>query len=148
MRATQEILIKIVTNLSTFRGESSFDTWVYRVSTNSLLTTRKVIQKERGLTFHLFQQDLQSGLVIDPSPPAEDVVLLNALRVSCTMAMGRVSDTLIYSGSDTPDYAVARREAAQAIANLKAVTLQRATGAFKCPTDLAATLIKILAPPG
>ena len=32
--ATQEILIKIVTNLGTFRGESAFKTWAMRIATN------------------------------------------------------------------------------------------------------------------
>ena len=39
--ATQEILIKVITSLSGFRGESAFETWMYRISSNHLLTTRK-----------------------------------------------------------------------------------------------------------
>lgn len=39
--ATQEILIKIVTHLSQFRGQSAFRTWVFRIATNHLLTTRE-----------------------------------------------------------------------------------------------------------
>jgi len=35
--ATQEILIKIITHLSTFNHKSKFTTWVYRVATNYLL---------------------------------------------------------------------------------------------------------------
>ena len=31
--ATQEILIRVVTKLSTYRGESAFETWVYRIAT-------------------------------------------------------------------------------------------------------------------
>ena len=38
--ATQEILIRIVTHLSTFKGESKFTTWVYRIATNYLLTIK------------------------------------------------------------------------------------------------------------
>lgn len=38
--ATQEILVKIVTRLSAFRAESAFDTWVYRVASNYLISTR------------------------------------------------------------------------------------------------------------
>jgi RNA polymerase sigma factor (sigma-70 family) len=34
--ATQEILMKVVTRLSSFRGESTFRTWVYRVAANHL----------------------------------------------------------------------------------------------------------------
>lgn len=38
--ASQEILIKILTRLSQFRFESSFETWIYKVAFNSLLTFR------------------------------------------------------------------------------------------------------------
>ena len=44
--ATQDILIRIVTKLSTFRGEAGFDTWVYRIATNYLLTARRVRARE------------------------------------------------------------------------------------------------------
>ncbi len=87
LEAAQEILILVVTKLSTFRGQSSFNTWVYRVAVNYLLTARKVSAKDQGLTFPLFESDLESGLVADPGPAADDVVMLNQLRVSCTMAM-------------------------------------------------------------
>src|SRR5262245_66250967 len=35
--ATQEILVRIVTHLAGFRGESAFATWAYRVAANQLL---------------------------------------------------------------------------------------------------------------
>ena len=85
--ASQEILILIVTKLSTFRGESAFTTWVYRVATNYLLTAKKNTARFEGLTFDIFAADLADGLVSDPPASAEDVVMLNELRISCTMAM-------------------------------------------------------------
>ncbi len=87
LEATQEILVLIVTKLSTFRGDSAFPTWVYRVATNYLLSAKKIRARDPGLSFDGFQQDLENGLSIDPSPAADDLVLLNELRVSCTMAM-------------------------------------------------------------
>jgi RNA polymerase sigma factor (sigma-70 family) len=38
---TQEVLIKIITKLSTFKGESSFRTWVYRIVINHILNHKK-----------------------------------------------------------------------------------------------------------
>ncbi len=85
--ATQEILIRVVTKLSTYRGDSKFDTWVYRVATNYLLTARKVIANDPGLTFPVFLDDLKDGLADETHAAPEDHVLLNDLRVRCTMAM-------------------------------------------------------------
>ena len=35
--ATQEILVKVLTRLSTFQGQAAFTTWVHRVAVNHLL---------------------------------------------------------------------------------------------------------------
>ncbi len=85
--ASQEILIRVVTKLSTFEGKSSFNTWVHRVAVNYLLTAKKVISRDPMLSFEDFQADLESGLVRDDAPPQEDQVMLNDLRIRCTMAM-------------------------------------------------------------
>jgi DNA-directed RNA polymerase specialized sigma24 family protein len=36
--ATQDIAVKVIEKMNTFRGESSFETWVFRVARNHLLT--------------------------------------------------------------------------------------------------------------
>ncbi|MCF6439896.1 sigma-70 family RNA polymerase sigma factor [Pseudoalteromonas luteoviolacea] len=87
---TQDILIKIMTNLSSFRFESKFETWVYRVAANYLMTSNKARRAELHLSFETFKTDLESDLQL----PSEEYtsrmdyqVLLNELRISCTMAM-------------------------------------------------------------
>src|SRR5512139_3644606 len=45
--ATQEILIKVITHLADFKGESRFTTWVFRIATNHLLTTQKCRAEKR-----------------------------------------------------------------------------------------------------
>ncbi len=85
--ATQEILIRVITKLSTFEGNSKFETWVYRVATNYLLTARKAIAADPGLNFQIFSQDLLEGLADEQSAAADDHVMLNELRVRCTIAM-------------------------------------------------------------
>lgn len=87
LEATQEILILVITKLSTFRQKSAFSTWVYRVATNYLLNAKKVAERDLHLTFEMFSTDLENGLIADPSPPADELLMLNELRISCTMAM-------------------------------------------------------------
>ena len=58
---TQEVLVKVVTNLSKFRGESSFRTWLYRIVVNHFLQMKK--QKRETLvneSFDAFGQRLAS----------------------------------------------------------------------------------------
>jgi RNA polymerase sigma factor (sigma-70 family) len=38
---TQEVLIKVITNLANFRGESNFRTWLYRITFNHFLKLKK-----------------------------------------------------------------------------------------------------------
>src|SRR5258705_8169041 len=59
--ACQEILIRVVTGLGGFRGESRFRTWVYRIACNALLTTRRR-RMETFVSFEEFGEDLARGL--------------------------------------------------------------------------------------
>ena len=76
--ATQEILIKIITHLSTFRGESSFRTWSFRIAVNHLLSIKKSRAKEMNISFDMWEQ---LGNREDPSfdsaslPDAEKMLL-------------------------------------------------------------------------
>jgi RNA polymerase sigma factor (sigma-70 family) len=49
--ATQEVLIKAVTKLSTYAGNSAFRTWLYRIAVNHLLNVRKSEMEEKAMTF-------------------------------------------------------------------------------------------------
>src|SRR3954469_1299600 len=44
---TQEVLVKAITRLSTFRGDSAFRTWLYRIAGNHVLN-----MKRRGAELH------------------------------------------------------------------------------------------------
>ena len=48
---TQEVLIKVITKLSTFKGESSFRTWLYRVAANHVLSMKRRWAETRATTF-------------------------------------------------------------------------------------------------
>src|SRR5262245_14903201 len=87
--ASQEILIRIVTGLGGFRGESRFRTWAYRVACNTLLNLRRGRAEQQPLSFDAMGEDLATGL--SEAPPAdmgvEHAVLLEEVKVGCTLAM-------------------------------------------------------------
>jgi RNA polymerase sigma factor (sigma-70 family) len=84
--ATQEILMRIVTRLATYRARSSFLTWSYRVAANHLLTWRKSKAEAQGFTFESFRKDLEDGLA-DHAQRPEDRLLIQEIRVGCTLGM-------------------------------------------------------------
>jgi len=55
----QEVLIKVWSNLETFRNESNIDTWIYRITTNTALLTlnRKTRLNKKELDY---QPDIPS----------------------------------------------------------------------------------------
>jgi RNA polymerase sigma factor (sigma-70 family) len=88
--ATQEILIRILTGLGAFRGDSSFRTWVYRIACNALLTLRKKRMEQHLTSLEEFGEDLARGLSDAPFHTAggvDDALLLEEVKVGCTHAM-------------------------------------------------------------
>jgi RNA polymerase sigma factor (sigma-70 family) len=89
--ATQEILIKVVTKLSTFRGQSQFRTWLYRIAVNHLLNVRKSEAEEATTTFTDMGRALDDTPDLDlPDPNAVPVdlpVLVEEARVACMTGM-------------------------------------------------------------
>jgi RNA polymerase sigma factor (sigma-70 family) len=81
---SQEILIRVVTSLSTFRGESAFRTWVYRIAANHLLRAKKEGQKEDS--FEAIEEFLDRGIEAD-MPALEDQFLVTEARLVCTTRM-------------------------------------------------------------
>ena len=57
---TQEVLIKVITSLSQFRGESQFRTWLYRIVTNHFLRMKKIGREETITDFETFGNILDS----------------------------------------------------------------------------------------
>jgi RNA polymerase sigma factor (sigma-70 family) len=88
--ATQEILLKVFTHLATFRGESRFSTWVYRIAANHLHDFRIGRVEASRPQFAAFSADLLDGLA-EPdeewanSPQYQAV--LEEIRVGCTLAL-------------------------------------------------------------
>ena len=83
--ATQEILLRVVTHLSSFRYESSFLTWVYRLATNALLNFRKSRLEREAYDFQRFGHELDQGL--SESPSIEKELLVEEIKIGCTLGM-------------------------------------------------------------
>src|SRR6202045_4721713 len=63
--ATQEILVKVLTRLSSFEGRSSFRTWLYRVAFNHLLNVKRGREELKITTFSAY------GDALDNTPDLE-----------------------------------------------------------------------------
>jgi RNA polymerase sigma factor (sigma-70 family) len=88
---TQEILVKLVTALSSYRGESAFRTWTYRIAANHLLDARRGRVEETITGFDCYGRALDATADEDipdacaPSP--EEAVLAEEVKVGCTTGM-------------------------------------------------------------
>lgn len=88
--ATQEILIKIITHLSTFHHKSKFKTWVYRVATNYLLTYKGQKNKEFAMPFSDYVHLIDTGhsdTVRYSTNEGELSLLEEEVKVSCTQGL-------------------------------------------------------------
>ncbi len=88
--ATQEILLKIVTHLGTFRGESLFSTWMYRVAGNHLLTIRKQRAEFRTVSFEEYEEscDLKSAVGWQESKSEMlQHLFVEEIRISCLQGL-------------------------------------------------------------
>jgi RNA polymerase sigma factor (sigma-70 family) len=57
---TQEVLIKLITNLSKFKKESSFRTWLYRITFNQFLQMKKSMSELATESFEIVEKQLDS----------------------------------------------------------------------------------------
>jgi RNA polymerase sigma factor (sigma-70 family) len=60
--ATQEILLKVVTHLASFRGDAAFPTWVFKIARNHLLTAATRSQEAPTVSLDAIAARLEAGL--------------------------------------------------------------------------------------
>lgn len=80
--ATQEVLIKVVTSLKSFKGESQFSTWLYRIAFNHFLNSPK------RKTEKLIEADPRafSGFLEEPDSTISEAEI-EEVRILCSTAM-------------------------------------------------------------
>ncbi len=88
---TQEVLIKVITKLSTFKGESKFRTWLYRIAANHVLNMKRRSAEAQTTTFAAYGAAIDRTPDLDlPDPksvPAPVPLLVEEAKIGCTLGM-------------------------------------------------------------
>jgi RNA polymerase sigma factor (sigma-70 family) len=86
--ATQEILVRVITRLATWRAEAKLLTWAYRIGVNYLLNLRRQTPHERaGVSLDEFRADLADGLATADYQGPDAQLLTDEIRLTCTQAL-------------------------------------------------------------
>lgn len=88
---TQEVLIKVITRLSTFQGDSQFRTWLYRITSNHVLNMKRRGAEAAPLTFSSYAAAINDTPDLElPDPknvPVDVPLLVEEAKISCTIGM-------------------------------------------------------------
>lgn len=88
--ASQDILLKVITHLSSFKQDSSFSTWVFSIAVNHLKNYKKHMFAKFPLSFEFYGDDILNGKTDDVPDLTQDVeksILAEELKMSCTNVM-------------------------------------------------------------
>ena len=89
--ATQEILVKALTALSSYEGRSRFRTWLYRIVVNHVLNTKRGRLEPPTMSFSCYAHGLDRTADLDlpdqSSVPIDVRLLVEEARLSCTAGM-------------------------------------------------------------
>lgn len=98
--ATQEICIRILEKIGTFRGEALFSTWAMKIATNYLCDSKKSFMENIGFSFEMYEADCAATPVLPfTGTDAERTLLAEELKHSCSTAMLQCldrTDRLVY----------------------------------------------------
>jgi RNA polymerase sigma factor (sigma-70 family) len=88
--AVQEALVRIATRLSSFRGESGFRTWAYRIAMNHLLDVRRSAPERVVTSFACYGDYLERAPDAEPPAPGDlpdAALVVEEVKRSCTLGM-------------------------------------------------------------
>lgn len=95
---TQDVFVQVLRNLPTFRGESAFSTWLYRIAVNTALSYRRkrAVRKAHSLA-EPFQEFADNGEHLRPvrrwAPGPEQLALDREAHELIERAIGRLPET-------------------------------------------------------
>lgn len=88
--AAQDVLVKVITNLSRFEGRSALTTWVHQIAVRHLMRLSKSRAELRAVDEDTLGALLEQGLAFAatvPPPGPEERLLEKEVRLSCTQGM-------------------------------------------------------------
>ena len=89
--AMQEVLVKIATNLSHFKGASSFRTWARKIAVNHVIDMRRSRPEKVVTGFDCYSEYLDrapdADVFAERGDTPETALLVEESRISCTMGM-------------------------------------------------------------
>ena len=88
---TQEVFLKVWKHLPSFRGESSFSTWLYRLTDNAALDLIRREKKRRG-DASLDDEESSLTLPADPAPTPHQAVERKELHQAVADGLAQLSE--------------------------------------------------------
>ena len=88
---TQEVFIKVWKHLPSFRGESSFSTWLYRLTDNAALDLIRREKKRRGDS-SLDDEEGALTLPADPAPTPHQAIEQKELHQAVAEGLAQLSE--------------------------------------------------------
>ena len=71
--ASQDILLKVMTHLSSYKGESAFSTWVFSIASNHLKDYKKHMFAKFPLSFEFYGDDINNADIHNIPDLTQDV---------------------------------------------------------------------------
>lgn len=92
---TQDIYIKVWRSLPSFRGESQFSTWLYRIVQNASADRARKLKRNQTVSLTVENDDDERGEmeIEDTSPNPEQMILENESAGAVKEALSRLSDS-------------------------------------------------------
>ena len=86
---TQEVFIKAITSLSKFEGKSNFRTWLYRITVNHFLNSKKRKPEYNVVNFESYFNSIDNMPSADLNEQEENELkeTIEELRINCTAGM-------------------------------------------------------------
>ncbi len=88
---TQEVLLKVITKLSTFKQKSSFRTWLYRIVANHVINLKKRKADKYEISFDQYWNEINQtpdrDFHVTDTLPVDIVILMDEIKIKCMMGL-------------------------------------------------------------